>query len=138
MLTVVFFVFCFLISNIISQIIPLRFDQAIHRLNQYENFSLKDLIKDAQYNFPLEYMSISVLNNKTTQCQQDFDVIIQSASQNDMWALKIFDAWGKPLPPGVLKGDIYWVGDYDECLKPMYYPANKSFMLQPFNTQHCK
>jgi len=107
MLTVVFFVFCFLISNIISQIIPLRFDQAIHRLNQYENFSLKDLIKDAQYNFPLEYMSISVLNNKTTQCQQDFDVIIQSVSQNDMWALKIFDAWGKPLPPGVLKGNIY-------------------------------
>lgn len=27
----------------------------------------------------------------------------------------MFDAAGK-LPPGVLKGSLYWIGDYEECL----------------------
>jgi len=142
MLTIVVFFFCFFFSNIISQIIPLRFDQAIHRIYQYENFSPKDLIKDIQYNLTpeqmLEYMSFSVTNNKTIQCKQDFDIVLQAASEKYMWALKVLDAWGKPLPSGVLKGNIYWVGDYHECLNPMYYPANKSFILQPFNTQYCE
>ncbi|CAF2710964.1 unnamed protein product [Rotaria sp. Silwood2] len=54
-----------------------------------------------------------------------------------MWALKVLDAWGKPLPSGLLKGNTYWVGDYDECIQPMYLPNNKTFLSQPFNTQYC-
>jgi len=27
----------------------------------------------------------------------------------------VIDAWGKPTP-GILNGQILWVGDYDECL----------------------
>jgi hypothetical protein len=142
MLTFAFFFFCFFLSNTISQIIPLRFDQAIYRLHQYQNFSPKDLIKYVQYNLTpekmLEYMSFSASPNETSQCKKDFDLVVEAASKKDMWALKILDAWGKPLPSGVLKGNIYWVGDYDECLHPMYNPTNKSFVLQPFNTQYCE
>lgn len=140
---VVFFICCSFFSNINSQIIPLRFDQAIYNLHQYRNFSSEDLYKYVEYNLTPEQIlermsSFSVFNNITTQCKQDFDTVVQAASFKEMWAVKVLDAWGKPLPSGVLKGNVYWVGDYNECLKPMYYPANKSFIAQPFNTQHCK
>src|ERR1700722_4131920 len=124
MLTIILFFFSFLFSNTISQIVPHRFDQAIHRLYQYQNFPSKDMLEHVQYNLTpekmLNYMSVSVPNNNITQCEQDFDVLLQAASQEEMWAIKVFDAWGKPLPSGILKGNIFWVGDYNECLQPMY------------------
>jgi hypothetical protein len=142
MLTVVLLLFCTLFSNTISQIIPLRFDHAIDRIRQFQGISFINLIQDVQYNFTIEQMlkdiSFSISNNKTSVCEQEFDLIIQAASQRDMWAVKVLDAWGKPLPSGVLKGNVYWVGEYNECLHPWYNPTNKSFISQPFDTQHCK
>lgn len=55
----------------------------------------------------------------------------------ETWPRKVLDAWGKPLPSSILKDNMYSVGDYDECVNPMYDPANKSFIYQPFDTQHC-
>ena len=72
-------------------------------------------------------MLASSSKNQTTQCEKDFDTIVQAISKRETWALKVFDAWGKPIPSGILKGNVYWVGDYDECLQPMYLVANKSF-----------
>ena len=142
MLTVVFIFCCFLLSSTVSQIIPVRFDQAIQRLNQYEKFSPEDLINEyLQYSLTpekiSEYISTTILNNKTSLCEQEFDLALKEALK-EQWAMKIIDAWGKPLPSGVLKGNIYWVGDYNECLQPMYYPTNKSYISQPFETQYCK
>ena len=142
MLTFVLLLLCSLSSNTISQIIPLRFDHAINRLRQFQNLPLISLIEDVQYNFTLEYMlnriSFSITNNNTSACERDFDLILRAASQRDMWALKVLDAWGKPLPSGVLKGNLFWVGDYNECLQLSYNPTNKSFVSQPFDTQYCK
>ena len=76
--------------------------------------------------------------NKTNACEKDFEMFLQAVSKGEMWAIKVFDAWGKPLPSGVLSGNTYWVINYDECAKEMYSPTNKSFEPQPFNTQHCK
>ncbi|CAF4855020.1 unnamed protein product [Rotaria sp. Silwood1] len=67
----------------------------------------------------------------------DFEILLQAALNRDMWALKVLDAWGKPLPSGLLKGNTYWVGNYDECIQPMYLPNNKTFLSQPFDTQYC-
>lgn len=143
MLTVAFIFCCFLFTSTISQIIPFRFDQAIQRLNQYEKFSPEEHIKDhLQYNLTpekiSEYISATISNNKTNKCEQDFNLVLDAAPKEQMWAMKILDAWGKPLPSGVLKGNVYWVGDYNECLQPMYYPTNKSYISQPFDTQYCK
>ncbi|CAF1187897.1 unnamed protein product [Didymodactylos carnosus] len=141
MLTVTLSVLLSLLSNTNSQIIPLRFDLAINRLLQYQHFSLANLIKDVDYNLTpeqmLEYMSLSLSNNETSPCERDFEITLQAALNRHTWALKVFDAWGKPLPSGILKGNVYWVGNYDECIRPMYDSANKSFISQPFNTQHC-
>jgi len=142
MWTFVFFLFSICPLNIVSQNFPYRFDQAINRLSRYRNFSPTDLIKDVQYNLNIEemlqYISSSISNNKTTQCEQEFEFILQAALQRDMWAIKVLDAWGKPLPSGLLKGNTFWVGSYDECIQPMYLPTNKTFLSQPFNTQHCE
>ncbi|CAF4453991.1 unnamed protein product, partial [Adineta steineri] len=43
-------------------------------------------------------MFSSISNNKTTQCEQDFEIILQAALKSDMWAIKVIDAWGKPFP----------------------------------------
>jgi len=72
-----------------------------------------------------------------TVCEQDFQTIITGALQFETWALKVVDAWGKPLPSGLLRGNVYWTGNYDECVEQMYLPDNKSFVTQPFDTQHC-
>ncbi|CAF0937128.1 unnamed protein product [Adineta steineri] len=142
MLSFIFFLFCTLCPNIISHSSPYRFDLAIHRLNQYQKFLPINPTKDIPYNLTVEQMLqynmfSSISNNKTTHCEQDFEIILQAALKSDMWAIKVIDAWGKPLPSGILKGNTFWVGSYDECLQPMYLPANKSFISQPFNTQHC-
>ena len=141
MLSLVVIFVCSLFSNTISQLIPLRFDQAIERLNDYRRISPDDLMKNLEYNLTpekiFEYINSSKFNNQTSLCEEQFDLILNSVTKGDLWAVKILDAWGKPLPSGVLKGNVYWVGDYDECLQPWYYPGNKTYISQPFETQHC-
>jgi hypothetical protein len=85
-----------------------------------------------------EQMSALLSSNATNVCEQDFGLFLRAVLKREMWAIKIFDAWGKPLPSGVLSGNVYWMGNYDECLQEMYLPNNKSFVSQPFNTQYCK
>jgi hypothetical protein len=141
-----FLLLLFLIPNIICQqdyqTIPLRYDVAINYLKQLQHPNFIDLVDDVStYSITHDKMSSylsSVSNNGTTQCENDFAIIIERVLKRDMWALKTIDAWGKPLPSGILKGNLYWVGDYDECLHPMYLPNNKSFVSQPFDTQYCE
>jgi hypothetical protein len=145
MSTVVIVFLFFLVSNISSQIIPLRFALSIDELTQQQqqqHYTSFDMKNHVDYNLTpeqmLERMSLLLSNNETNACDQDFKIILQAALKREMWAMKIFDAWGKPLPSGVLSGNVYWVGDYDECLQEMYIPNNKSFVSQPFNAQYCK
>ena len=76
--------------------------------------------------------------NENTTCERDLNRLISAASRRELWALKVFDAWGKPLPSGLLKGNIFWLGNYDECVDQLYEIDNKSFVQQPFDTQYCK
>lgn len=132
--------FC-LLSNTNAQIIPLRFDLVLSHLRQNQYYSFNSPTLYEEYNFTpermLKYISMSLPNNETSLCERDFQTVLQAALKQHTWALKVLDAWGKPLPSGVLKGNTYWVGNYDECIHPMYNPANKSFIIQPFDTQHC-
>ncbi|CAF1070859.1 unnamed protein product [Rotaria sordida] len=72
-----------------------------------------------------------------TSCDQDFVELIEAAIRQDRWALKVFDSWGKPLPSGLLVGNFFWIGNYDECIQPIYSPESKTFVKQPFDTLHC-
>jgi hypothetical protein len=141
-----FLLLLFLIPNIIChqdyQTIPLRYEAAINYLKQVQHSNFIDLLNDVPtYSITsnkISSFSSLFADNTTTECERDFEILVEAATKRDIWALKIFDAWGKPLPSGALKGNVYWVGDYDECLHPMYLTNNKTFVSQPFETQHCE
>lgn len=139
MSTLVFLFFFSLISNSICQIVPLLSDIVINQLRQQQyDYTSFDVNNYLDYNLIPEQMSSLFSSNETNTCEKDFELIFQAAMKREMWAIKIIDAWGKPLPSGVLSGNVYWVGNYDECLQEMYVPNNKSFISQPFDTQYCK
>jgi hypothetical protein len=54
-----------------------------------------------------EQMSALLSSNATNVCEQDFGLFLRAVLKREMWAIKIFDAWGKPLPSGALLGNIY-------------------------------
>lgn len=144
MTVIVLLVMLFLPPGILCQhkyqTIPLRFDLAIAKFGQYQHFTPADILNDVPYSITLTEISArmsSLSSNQTTICEQEFGVIVEAALRRDMWALKVIDAWGKPLPSGILKGNLYWTGNYDECLQQLYLPENKSFVQQPFDTQYC-
>ncbi|CAF4631080.1 unnamed protein product, partial [Rotaria sp. Silwood2] len=143
MLCVVLF---FLVSlpNIVSQreyrTVPLRFDVAIDQLLQHQQFTLHEIDRLSYSITPAEMLasfSASSNSNTTTKCYQDFLLLFEAAVNRELWALKILDAWGKPVPSGLLKGNRWWVGNYDECLDSLYQPENKTFLQQPFDGQYC-
>jgi hypothetical protein len=76
-------------------------------------------------------------NNQSTGCEHDLEILINATVKRELWALKVFDAWGKPLPSGLLNGNIFWIGNYDECVNPLYQENNRSFVRQPIDTQYC-
>ncbi|CAF3397106.1 unnamed protein product [Rotaria socialis] len=122
------------------QTIPLRFDVAINQLLQRHRYTLHEIDYEAYSITPAEMLGLNLdssNSNETTTCEQDFVVLVKAALRRDLWALKIFDSWGKPLPSGLLKGNILWTGNYDECLDPLYQVANKTFVHQPFDGQYC-
>ena len=80
----------------------------------------------------------SCSTNQSTPCERDLAILILAASQRELWAWKVLDAWGKPMPPGILKGNIFWLGNYDECVDDLYLEKNRSFARQPIHTQFCR
>ncbi|KAH8278498.1 hypothetical protein KR018_004098, partial [Drosophila ironensis] len=50
------------------------------------------------------------------QCAADLAYLIKGLSDGSYWALKMIDAWGS-VPSGLLYGNFYDLGNFDECLK---------------------
>ncbi|CAF0836239.1 unnamed protein product [Adineta ricciae] len=62
---------------------------------------------------------------------------MKSFIKEEKWALKTLDSWGTKLPAGILEGSHLWFGSYDECIYPLYLPANESYVSQPYPTKFC-
>ena len=126
-----------------GQFIPLRSGQIVDKLLQYRHFDHHQFLSDAKSlaTNPKEILervlSLLSLRNSTNQCQAELQEILEAAGQKELWALKTLDAWGKPLPSGILKGNSFWLGNYQECVDGLYQPANKSFLTSPIPTQYC-
>ena len=139
----IFLLLSFSLQSILGQptyeMFPLRFDLIMKRTRHVQYFKF-DSFADLPYTITSARMSdylTSLTSNETTACERDFETIIVGALKHHQWALKVLDAWGKPLPSGLLKGNVFWTGNYDECVQQLYIPANKTFLSQPFETQHC-
>ncbi|XP_067940094.1 nose resistant to fluoxetine protein 6-like [Watersipora subatra] len=62
--------------------------------------------KFAQHLFP---------ENITSECADQLTETLDSLLDGELWAVQIFDAWGKP-EAGILASDFNWLGDYPECM----------------------
>ncbi|XP_033118039.1 nose resistant to fluoxetine protein 6-like [Anneissia japonica] len=52
----------------------------------------------------------------STQCITDLKTFGSDILEEEHYALMMLDSYGK-LPPGILQGNILWLGLYDQCLK---------------------
>ncbi|CAF2129145.1 unnamed protein product [Rotaria magnacalcarata] len=131
-----------IIGETVFQTIPLHLDVIIQYVKNFDQHYL-DIATDL-FNTPIATIrpellltNASFTTNQSTICEQELEILINATLQRELWALKVFDAWGKPLPSGLLKGNIFWIGNYDECVDQLYTTNNKSYVRQPIDTQYC-
>ncbi|KAJ6638309.1 Nose resistant to fluoxetine protein 6 [Pseudolycoriella hygida] len=68
-----------------------------------------------------------------TLCVQQVSAILFGLRNSEMWAVKIVDAWGK-IPFGLFTGNLYELGQFDECLSVKKPKADGENDLQ---VQYC-
>ncbi|CAF1020152.1 unnamed protein product [Rotaria sordida] len=76
-----------------------------------------------------------ILNANESNCSRDVQLLAHDLINEQTWALKTFDAWGK-LPSGIMQGNIYWIGSVYECQHHLR-GFNDSVIIQPFKTHTC-
>ncbi|CAF4961301.1 unnamed protein product [Rotaria sp. Silwood1] len=131
MLVVILWLSLFSLPTIVGreyQTFPLRLDAIINELHRQKQTLLNT--DDLSYAGTIDELYVQLLstNNRTTACEKDIEILVKAVLRRDMWALKVIDSWGKPLPSGILKRNLFWVGNYDECVQQIYLPDNKSFV----------
>ncbi|CAF1044534.1 unnamed protein product [Rotaria sp. Silwood1] len=76
-----------------------------------------------------------ILNANGSNCSRDIQLLFHDLINQQTWALKTFDAWGK-LPSGLMQGNIFWIGSVYEC-QHYLRGLNDSIIKQPFKTRTC-
>ncbi|CAF3894113.1 unnamed protein product [Rotaria sp. Silwood1] len=122
-----------------DEVAPLRFPQ-LWNFNQLHSNLKYDSADIPIASFRSELLTSTILLSidQYSICKRDLEILIDAALRRDLWALKVFDAWGRPFPSGSLTGNTFWIGNYDECVNDLYQENNKSFVRQPIETQYCK
>ncbi|CAF4988987.1 unnamed protein product, partial [Rotaria sp. Silwood1] len=120
-----------------DEVAPLRFPQ-LWNFNQLHSNLKYDSADIPIASFRSELLTSTILLSidQYSICKRDLEILIDAALRRDLWALKVFDAWGRPFPSGSLTGNTFWIGNYDECVNDLYQENNKSFVRQPIETQY--
>ena len=118
---------------------PVQFDEAIARIQTAGKMISQNLTINLDDNlFSPNMWGIVADSLNSSLFTQELTYLFNGTQRKDMWAMKLIDAWGKPWPSSILVGNLYWVGNYDECLNPLYQITNKSFLQEPFTSQYCE
>ncbi|KAH8280769.1 hypothetical protein KR054_010702, partial [Drosophila jambulina] len=80
---------------------------AVEFFDHYPNLTLADLHSGDQ--------DARIPSAQDLQCLADFAVLTKDLSELKIWALKMIDSWGN-LPAGLLVGNWWDLGNFDECL----------------------
>ncbi|XP_076080491.1 nose resistant to fluoxetine protein 6-like isoform X2 [Mytilus galloprovincialis] len=70
-------------------------------------------------------------------CANHSEALKQGLARQDVWAVRMIDAAGKP-PANILGGGIVWFGDFDECVAIQDVATNVSGIKYRFDAQYCK
>ncbi|XP_060603088.1 nose resistant to fluoxetine protein 6-like [Ruditapes philippinarum] len=117
----------------------LQHDSELDKLSLSNDFDIRHLysklLQEGQYGRFLAGANISEV------CLQNLNATIRAAIiTRETWALRFLDATGK-IPSGILNGNIFWMGEYDECVNStatIMTGPNSSVPTHPFNGQYCK
>ncbi|CAF3832680.1 unnamed protein product, partial [Rotaria sp. Silwood1] len=101
MLVVILWLSLFSLPTIVGreyQTFPLRLDAIINELHRQKQTLLNT--DDLSYAGTIDELYVQLLstNNRTTACEKDIEILVKAVLRRDMWALKVIDSWGKPLP----------------------------------------
>ena len=64
-------------------------------------------------------------------CYEQMELLVESFNKRMLWALKVFDAWGK-IQSGLYSGNLINFGHYDQCIGVSYKYDQGLFL-----GQHC-
>lgn len=64
-------------------------------------------------------------------CHEQMDLLVESFNKRMLWALKVFDAWGK-IQSGLFSGNLVNFGHYDQCIG-----VSHKYEQGLFLGQHC-
>ncbi|KAH8385578.1 hypothetical protein KR200_000705 [Drosophila serrata] len=90
--------------------------QDFQYINQLRSLRLliADHIEDnATHDFALQLPKVP--SQEDLLCLSDWTQFLAALKAGKYWALKMIDAWGS-IPPGILTGNVYDLGNFDECL----------------------
>ncbi|CAG9765105.1 unnamed protein product [Ceutorhynchus assimilis] len=76
-------------------------------VNNLKKYSLNSNIEEN-----LQYIVNQIPNEK---CKTDMNQVLKGLKNKEKWALKLFDAFPK-FPLGLLYGNMYQLGNFDECI----------------------
>ncbi|XP_071536043.1 nose resistant to fluoxetine protein 6-like isoform X2 [Panulirus ornatus] len=78
------------------------------------------------------YLPHTGSSSSSDSCTSDVQVVLMAIMNEERWALKMVDSWGK-LPDGVLDGNTQAFGSLDECLSIHVEPEGSNH----FKGQYC-
>ncbi|KAH8268344.1 hypothetical protein KR026_005458, partial [Drosophila bipectinata] len=92
------------------------FQQNLQRLNTLNSLSFEfvNYFHNASVHDIMPY-GAKDSTEEDLQCIYDLVLLAVGISSGEYWALKMLDSWGK-FPSGVLTGNSYDLGNFDECL----------------------
>ncbi|XP_078335726.1 O-acyltransferase like protein-like isoform X2 [Crassostrea virginica] len=114
-------------------------DSRVIEAEFWKRFSLLSAAgKAVQVLTPVEQFLPKLDNTQLSdKCYNDTMIYLNSMLQGKKWAVKIFDAVGKP-PTGTLTGNLHFIGSYDQCLAIKAEKASSSQHLSTTNTRYCR
>lgn len=130
------------IDNFTSQLIDLqpvvkRHDYLNYERQAFDMNSENHLLLNFIRNFSFPDMCTLVESNVSMSCCTDMNRVFTSLLLQEMWAIKIFDSYGK-LPSGIFFGDAFFPGAYDECLNPETFYESPVSVPKWFNPKYCQ
>lgn len=111
-------------------------DSRMSEMEFWEGFSLLSLVSSVLT--PVEqFLPRAEGSSSSPKCYNDTMIYLNNLLQGTTWAVKMFDATGKP-PTGTLTGNLHFVGSYDQCLaiKPEKTATNKH--LSATGSRYCR
>lgn len=102
------------------------------KFEQIFNKTVLDSLSDS-----VEQLSVDDrTSNDTKKCLEDIEFVFDGINRSEIWALRMFDAWAKELPSGLLYGNTMDLGNFDECMSVSETIGDRR-RKRVINGQHC-